>query len=95
MQTFITTILVTSLAALAGCAGWDTSPICTKTHGWQAWNDTRCNPHITEAPRDLAAELAAAQRENQSLGLRLSTVKGLLADREKEIAGLRAEMDRK
>ena len=49
----------------------------------------------SEAPRDLAAELAAAQMENQSLGLRLSTVKGLLADREKEIADLRAEMGRK
>ncbi|HSL05850.1 MAG TPA: OmpA family protein [Nitrospiraceae bacterium] len=43
-----------------------------------------------EAPRDLAAELAAAQKEIQSLNLRLSGVKGLLADREREVASLRS-----
>lgn len=101
MQTFKTTILVASLVALVGCASsgkssvatYDHSPVCTQTHGWQPWSDDRCNP--PEAPRDLAAELAAAQNEIQSLGLRLSTVKGLLADREKEIAALRVERDRK
>ena len=30
MQTFKTTILVASLAALTGCASWDKSPICEK-----------------------------------------------------------------
>ena len=101
MQTLKTTILVASFAALAGCASWDSGPICQQTHGWQPWPSNRCDP--PEPPRrNLAAELdaanaelAAAQNENQSLGLRLSTVKALLADREKEIANLRADMNRK
>ena len=83
MQPFKTSVLVISLVALAGCGSVeknvknaDLSPICPKTHGWQAWSDTRCNP--PEAPRDLAAELAAAQNELQSCLLRLSLVKGLL-----------------
>ena len=95
MQPFKTSVLVISLVALAGCGSVeknvknaDLSPICPKTHGWQAWSDTRCNP--PEAPRDLAAELAAAQNELQSCLLRLSLVKGLLADREREIAALRS-----
>jgi len=66
------------------------SPICPKTHGWQAWSDVRCNP--PEAPRDLAAELAAAQNEIQSLNRRLSEVNGLLADRDKDLAALRGEL---
>jgi chemotaxis protein MotB len=96
MQTFKTAILVAFLAALAGCASGDKSsiqsldksPICPKTHGWQAWSDVRCNP--PEPPRDLAAELAAAQNEIQSLNLRLSTVKGLLADCQRDLAALRS-----
>jgi chemotaxis protein MotB len=44
----------------------------------------------SKAPRDFAAELAAAQNEIQSTNLRLSTVKGLLADREREVAALRS-----
>jgi chemotaxis protein MotB len=98
MQTFKTTIVVASLAVLAGCGSVektvknaDLSPICPKTHGWQPWSDDRCNPP-PEAARDFAAELAAAQAEIQSTNLRLSTVKGLLADREKELAGLRGEL---
>jgi chemotaxis protein MotB len=98
MQAFKTAILVASLASLAGCASGDKSsvesldmsPICPKTHGWQAWSDVRCNP--PEAPRDLAAELAAAQNEIQSLNLRLSGVNGLLADRDKDLAALRSEL---
>ena len=95
MQPFKTSVLVISLVALAGCGSVeknvknaDLSPICPKTHGWQAWSDVRCNP--PEPPRDLAAELAAAQNELQSCLLRLSLVKGLLADREREIAALRS-----
>jgi chemotaxis protein MotB len=95
MQLFKTSVLVLSLVALAGCGSMeknvknaDLSPICPKTHGWQAWSDTRCNPPAP--PRDLAAELAAAQNEIQSLNLRLSGVKGLLADREREVAALRS-----
>ena len=104
MQRFKTAILVASLAALAGCGSveksatsLDLSPICPKTHGWQAWSDTRCNP--PEAPRDqaaghqggagdkdkLAAELAAASQRNVEL-------ERLLADRDKELAGLRGEL---
>jgi chemotaxis protein MotB len=96
MQAFKTTILVGSLAALAGCGSLekdvknaDLSPICTKTHGWTAWSDVRCNPP-PEAPRDLAAELSAAQKEIQSLNLRLSGVKNLLADCQREVASLRS-----
>jgi chemotaxis protein MotB len=89
MQAFKATILVTSLAALAGCGSLDLSPICPKTHGWLPWSDERCNPPV--ASRDLAAEMASAQNEIQSLNLRLSLVKGLLADRDKELAGLRGE----
>ncbi len=95
MQAFKTTILAGCLAALAGCASWDSGPICPKTHGWQAWNDVRCNP--PEPTRDLAAELAAvtgeltaARNENQSLGIRLSGVKGMLADSQKDLATCRA-----
>jgi chemotaxis protein MotB len=65
MQAFKTTILVAGLAALAGCASWDKSPICNPSHQWVAWSDTRCNP--PEAPRDFAAELAAAQNQNSAL----------------------------
>jgi chemotaxis protein MotB len=91
MQTFKTAILVSSLAALAGCANLekdvtnaDLSPICEKTHGWTAWGDTRCNPP-PEAPRDLAAELAAARQRNADLERQL-------ADRDKELASLRGDL---
>jgi chemotaxis protein MotB len=66
----------------------DLSPICPKTHGWQAWSDVRCDPPNPQ--RDLAAELAAAQKEIQSLNLQLSGVKGLLADCQREVASLRS-----
>jgi chemotaxis protein MotB len=95
MQLFKTSVLVISLVALAGCGSLeknvknaDLSPICPKTHGWQAWSDVRCNP--PEPPRDLAAELAAAQNEIQSLNRRLSEVKGLLADCQRDVAALRS-----
>ena len=103
MQAFKTAILVASLAALAGCANWqkdssvassgyDTSPICPKTHGWQAWNDVRCNP--PEAPKepgpDLAAELAAAQKQNSALSRRASDLERQVADSNREIATLQS-----
>ena len=88
MQIFKTTILVTSLSALVGCASWDKSPICDKSHGWVAWDDTRCNP--PEAPRDLAAELAAAQKQNGVLSSRVSDLERQIADRDRELASLRA-----
>ena len=103
MQAFKTAILVASLAALAGCASWqkdssvassgyDTSPICPKTHGWQAWNDVRCNP--PEAPKepgpDLAAELAAAQKQNSALSSRNSDLERQVADSNRENATLQS-----
>jgi chemotaxis protein MotB len=96
MQAFKTIILVAGLAALAGCASLekdvknaDLSPICTKTHGWTAWSDVRCNPP-PEAPRDMAAELAAAQKQNSALSSRVSELERQLTDRDREIAALRA-----
>ena len=98
MQAFKTAILVASLAALAGCANWekspiatydyDKSPICSNTHGWQPWPDSRCNP--PEAPRnmaaDTAAELAAARQRNADLERQL-------ADSEAREADLRHQLD--
>ena len=100
MQAFKTIILVAGLAALAGCASWeksslenvDKSPICEKTHGWTAWSDVRCNP--PQAPKDMtadmAAELAAARKQNNALSSRVSELERQLADRDREIAALRA-----
>ena len=96
MQAFKTTIVVASLAALAGCGSLeknvkkaDLSPICPKTHGWQPWADDRCNPP-PEVTRDFAAELAAAQKQNSALGSRMSDLERQLADRDREIASLRS-----
>jgi chemotaxis protein MotB len=90
MKTVRTIVLVSSLAALAGCGSLekdvknaDLSPICEKTHGWTAWSDTRCNPP-PEAPRDLAAE------QNRALSSRVSNLERQLADRDREIASLRS-----
>ena len=109
MQAFKTIILVTGLAALAGCGSIekeiknsDLSPICTKTHGWTAWSDVRCNPPIvSEDPgarlaaleqerQRLADELAAARKQNSALSSRVSDLERQLADRDREIAALRA-----
>jgi chemotaxis protein MotB len=96
MQAFKTTILVASLAALAGCGSLeknaqslDLSPICPKTHGWLPWSDDRCNPPPVAA-RDFAAELAAAQKQNSALSSRVSDLERQLADRDREIASLRS-----
>ena len=110
MQAFKTTILVASLAALTGCASWDKSPICPNTHEWQAWSDVRCN--AVNAPKDIAAdaskdmaarlaalekerqrladELAAAQRQNGALSSRVNDLERQLAARDREIAALRS-----
>ena len=105
MQAFKTAILVASLAALAGCASGDKSsvesldmsPICPKTHGWQAWGDTRCNP--PEAPKDMAAGLQAGAEDKDKLAAELAAARQRnvelerqLADRDKELAGLRGEL---
>lgn len=104
MQAFKTTILVTSLAALAGCASWDKSPICPTTHQWQAWSDVRCNADNAPKGNDMADRLAALEKERQrlaneldtarkqngALSSRVSDLERQLADRDREIAALRS-----
>ena len=90
MQTFRTTILVASLAALTGCASWDKSPICEKTNGWQAWNDVRCvEPTAMADPRaemdSMAAQMAASKQ-------RAAELERQLASRDKELADLRGTL---
>jgi chemotaxis protein MotB len=94
MQTFKTAILVASLAALAGCASWDKSPICNPSHGWLAWSDVRCNPPEAskETGPDLAAELAAAQQQNGALAAELAAAKQRNAELESQLAGLRGAL---
>jgi chemotaxis protein MotB len=101
-QALKTTILVTGLAALAGCASWDKSPICNSSHQWTAWSDVRCNPDnaLKDVGADLAAlekdrqrladELAAARKQNSALSSRVSDLERRLADRDREIASLRS-----
>ena len=91
MQISKTITLAASLVALAGCASWDKSPICDKSHGWEAWSDVRCNP--AEASKDIAADLAAAQKQNGALSSRVSDLERQLADRDRELAALRAGAD--
>jgi hypothetical protein len=92
MQTFKTTILVASLAALAGCASYTKQADMCIVDGWYGYIPKGECPKAmaSKAPRDFAAELAAAQNENQSLGLRLATVKGLLASRDKDLEACKA-----
>ena len=85
MKAFKTAIFATSLVALAGCASWDKSPICPKTHEWQAWSDVRC--HADNAPKNMAAdasqladELDAARKQNRALSNRVSDLERQLAD---------------
>lgn len=107
MQAFKTAILATSLAALAGCASWDKSPICNPSHGWLAWPDVRCN--ADNAPKNtddnaarlaalekerqrLADELAAAQRQNGALSSRASDLERQLAAAKQRNADLEAQL---
>jgi chemotaxis protein MotB len=93
MQVFKTAVLATSLAALAGCASWDKSPICNPTHQWLAWSDVRCNADnalketddnaarlaaLEKERQRLVNELAAAQRQNGALSSRVSDLEGQL-----------------
>jgi chemotaxis protein MotB len=93
MQTFKFVTLVTSLAAVAGCAGLDQSPICNPSHQWQAWSDVRCNggnalketddnaarlAALEKERQRLANELAAAQRQNGTLSSRVTDLEGQL-----------------
>ena len=73
MKAFKTAILATSLAALAGCASLDKSPICNPSHQWLAWSDVRCNPSAAptdmtdNTARDAAARIAALEKDRQRL----------------------------
>ena len=73
MKAFKTAILATSLAALAGCASLDKSPICNPSHQWLAWSDVRCNPSAAptdmtdNTARDAAAQIAALEKDRQRL----------------------------
>ena len=73
MKAFKTAILATSLAALAGCASLDKSPICNPSHQWLAWSDVRCNPSTAptdmtdNTARDAAARIAALEKDRQRL----------------------------
>ena len=98
MQAFKTAILVVSLAALAGCASWDKSPICSNTYGWQPWPDSRCN--ADNAPKDMAAGLQAGAEDKLAADLAAARQRNVelerhLADRDKELAGLRGELSEK
>ncbi len=95
MQALKTTILIAGLAALTACASQkedfasqksDLSPVCEKTHGWTAWNDTRCVEPAPVAPD----ELGAAQKQIRALSSRASDLERQLADRDREVASLRS-----
>ncbi len=104
MQAFKTAILVTSLAALAGCASWDKSPICNPSHQWTVWSDVRCNPDSTpkDVGTDLAAlekdrqrladELAAARKQNDALSSRVSDLERQLAAAKQRNSDLEAQL---
>src|SRR5665811_1281393 len=78
MHALKTTILATSVLALAGCASWDKSPICNPSHQWVAWSDVRCNPPkdtVDNASKQAAARLAALENDRQRLADELVAAK--------------------
>lgn len=91
MQAYKTVILATSVVALAGCANWDKSPICTDKHGWLAWSDVRCNAdNAPKAMDDNAARLAALEKERQRLADELAAAQrqnGALSSRVTDLEG--------
>jgi len=97
MQAVKFTILVASLAALAGCASWDKSPICENNQGWTAWADVRCN--VDHGLKDMAVGRSdgAGERDKLAADLAVATHRNAelerqLADRDRELAGLRGEL---
>ena len=91
MQTYNAAILATSMVVLAGCAGWDKSPICNPTHQWVAWSDVRCNAdNAPKATDDTAARLAALEKERQRLADELAAAQrqnGELTSRVRDLEG--------
>jgi chemotaxis protein MotB len=90
MQAYKTAILATSMVALAGCANWDKSPICTDKHGWLAWSDVRCNADNAPKADDNAARLAALEKERQRLADELAVAQrqnGALSSHVSELEG--------
>ncbi len=90
MQAYKTAILATSMVALAGCANWDKSPICTDKHGWLAWSDVRCNADNAPNAEDNAARLAALEKERQRLADELAAAQrqnGALSSHVSELEG--------
>ena len=91
MHALKTTILATSVLALAGCASWDKSPICNPSHQWQAWSDVRCNAdNAPKATDDNAARLAALEKERQRLADELAATQkqnGALSSHVSELEG--------
>ncbi|THJ25037.1 MAG: hypothetical protein CAF45_002710 [Nitrospira sp. CG24E] len=100
MQVFKTTVMVAGLAALAGCASWDKSPICDPTHQWVAWSDVRCNPPqqmAADTSNDMAARLAALERDRQRLANELEAARkqnGALSSRVSDLERQLADRDR-
>ena len=100
MQAFKTTILATSVLALAGCASWDKSPICNPSHQWVAWSDVRCNPPkdtTDHAAKEAAARLAALENDRQRLADELAAAKkqnGALNSRVSDLERQLADRDR-
>lgn len=101
MHAFKTTVVATSLIALAGCSTWDKTAICCDggyeyrhRNQWQsdkASADMATRLAALEKERQrLADELAAAQKQNGTLSSRVSDLERQLADRDREIASLRS-----
>ena len=88
MQAFKTTILVASLAALAGCSGYPKQSDMCIVDGWYGYiPDGPCPTAMApKPPRDFAAELAAARQRNADLERQL-------ADSEAREADLRHQLD--
>src|SRR4051812_26189233 len=95
-----TTILATSVLALAGCANWDKSPICNPTHQWVAWSDVRCNPPqdmVDHAAKEAADRLAALENDRQRLADELASTEkqnGVLSSRVSDLERQLADRDR-
>jgi hypothetical protein len=84
IQIFKSTIVATSLIALAGCAAWDKSPICGNTHGWLAWSDVRCGGN--RVAQDMTDNPTVLGKDRQRPADDLTATQHQLADRDRELA---------